>query len=234
MIRSRFLILVLALIMPIAAYSQENSSLDYFIYVQKLFEAGEYNLALRGFQFCMENHRADIPVAKCEQYIAECNSRIEKNRQATIEARRARERAAAAERAAIEERQAARLRNKLVYIKTDAWTLDAPYSQYASSIIEQLEEAGYHFTDNQEDALWSVYITAATSKRAPDEINTNYIVDVTAFYKIVYEQDLSIPPGGEGRRVVSGRGMINYSIATEAAYGKLCEPICDAIKKVIK
>lgn len=222
------------LIMPIAALSQENSGMDYFIYVQKLFDAGEYELAWKGFQFCLENHRADIPVSECEQYIVECKSKSESIKQAKIAARKAKEKAAEEERKAIAERDSARLRNKLVYIKTDVWTLDAPYSQYSYDIIGHLEDAGYRFTDKQDDALWSVYITAATSKRAPDEINTNYIVDVTAYYKIVYEHDMTIPPGGEGRRVGSGRGMINYSIATEAAYGQLCEPICEAIKKVIK
>ena len=231
----RFLIAFLILFLPLYTLAQGSSGAAYFIHVQKLFDDGEYELALKGFTHCLEKHRADIPVAKCEQYIAECNSRIEKNRQATIEARRARERVAAAERAAIEERQAARLRNKLVYIKTDAWTLDAPYSQYASSIIEQLEEAGYHFTDNQEDALWSVYITAATSKRSPDIVDPKHNVEVVAFYKIVYEPDLTIPPGGQGRCANYRGSMTSYYDAAVLTYEEeLCIPLCEKIKKVIK
>lgn len=230
----RFLIAFMFLLLPVYTFAQGSSGVAYFIHVQDLYDAREYELALKGFMHCLEKHRADIPVAKCEQYIVECKSQIEKNRQARLKAQRAREIAAVAERAAIEERKAFRLSNKLIYIKTDAWTLDAPYPQYSYDIIGHLEDAGYRFTDKQEDALWSVYITAATNKRAPDEINTNYIVDVTAFYKIVYEDDQTIPSGGEGRRAASGRGMINYSIAAEAAYGKLCESICEAIKKVIK
>lgn len=219
----RLLITLLILMLPLCTNAQGSSGVAYFIHVQDLYDAREYELALKGFMHCLEKHRADIPVAKCEQYIVECKSQIEKNRQARLKAQRA-----------IEERKAVRLSNKLIYIKTDAWTLDAPYPQYSYDIIGHLEDAGYRFTDKQEDALWSVYITAATNKRAPDEINTNYIVDVIAFYKIVYEDDQTIPSGGEGRRAASGRGMINYSIAAEAAYGKLCEPICEAIKQVIK
>lgn len=231
----RFLIASLILLLPLYTNAQGNSGAAYFIHVQELYDAGEYDLALNGFTHCLEKHRADIPVAKCEQYIAECKSRIERNRQAAIAARRAKEKAAEEERKAIEERKAARLRNKLIFIKTDVWTLDAPYSQYASSIIEQLEDAGYHFTDNQADALWSVYITAATSKRSPDIVDPKHNVDVVAFYKIVYEPDLTIPPGGEGRCANNRGSMTSYYDAAVLTYEEeLCIPLCEKIKKVIK
>lgn len=230
----RLLITLLILMLPLCTNAQGSSGAAYFIHVQGLFDDGEYELALKGFTHCLEKHRADIPVAKCEQYIVECNSRIEKNKQAKIEARRAKERAAAAERAAIEERKAARLKNKLVYIKTDVWTLDSPYPQYSSDIIGHLEDVGYHFADNQEDALWSVYITAATSKRAPDQLDPKHRVEVVAFYKIVYEPDLTIPPGGEGRCSEWLGSKTSYSEATYLTYEELCTPLCEAIKKVIK
>lgn len=204
---------------------------EYFRHVRGLYEQGRYEEAIQGFGICKWLYSDELSTQNIDEWITKCNKGIE-DRKAAAAAKRAR--AAAAERAAIEERKAARLKNKLVYIKTDVWTLDSPYPQYSSDIIGHLEDAGYHFTDNQEDALWSVYITAATSKRAPDQLDPKHRVEVVAFYKIVYEPDLTIPPGGEGRCSEWLGSKTSYSEATYLTYEELCTPLCEVIKKVIK
>lgn len=231
----KILIFLFLSIVPQVLKAEKEPGLEYFNHIMYLYESGQYENAKMGFSYCIEKFSAVVSIENCKNYIDFCDQQLERKRQEQQKLRLAKEKAAKAEREAFLQKERDRIDNKLIFINADARTLDSDYSQFSYSIVDGLTDAGYRFTDKQEEALWSIYIMATANKKNPDDYNDkNHRVEVVAFYKIVNESSETIPPGGEGKFYESLGSRTSFSEATYDTYQELCTPLCDAIKHVIK
>ena len=215
---NRLLISLFVLFLPIAAICQVSSGLKNYMQAQDLYNAKKFDLALISFNHCINNYSADIPVSECEQYIALCKQNIDQRQKARIEAQRARERAAEAERRAAEIDSLNRIKNRLVFVMTDAMNLSGIEHGFETPIRKALTNAKHVCIDDRDKALWAVFIIASAREGGYKEFEDRYgaYLDIIIQIKnemtgaILFEDEIKQDGGGD-----------NYSSAVRDAYRQL-------------
>lgn len=223
--------LFLLLISWLIALNAFAGGIQYFEHVKSLYAQERYTEALQGFKICLNLYSDELDVEDLNNWISKCNERITQKQKETQE--RIKNQTFAAERKAVYNRkQREREEKKLILVSTNAMALDADYPAMQSAIKGFLSDAGFKFTDNQELACWSVYVTAKAYECAYSEDEQVYYSSVNACVKIennisgeiVYENEISD---------VIGYNIHSYAKAVPSAYKKLNKELGEIIVKNI-
>lgn len=213
--------LLSVLMLSIGVLMADNIGRDYYDHVVKLYNQGEYEQAKQGFMLCLNNFKADVSERYCNEYIQLCDKQIAACRAAW---------------AAHEAKRQKRIEDKLIYVSSDAYIFDTPYSDMHRAIKGYLSDAGFEFTDDPELAYWSVYVTAVAYELNYVEDEGFYRSAVNVCVKIVNEID-------DGKTVYEneipenvGINIFSYAQAARNAYQKevnkkIGELIVSKIKK---
>ena len=199
--------------------------LHYFNHCKSLYSNGRYEEAKQGFTLCKVYD--DVNSADMDAWIAKCDQAIEakKSKAAAVAKQLAAER-----KSVFEEKQRLRAERDLIYIATNARTLTSDYSSMHSAIKGRLKP--FHFSKNEEESKWGVYVTANTREYSSPATNSAgaYIVYVDAVCQIVnllsgdiiFEQEYS-----------QKSGFANQSKAIEMAYRDIVKTISSDIIEAI-
>lgn len=158
--------------------------IEYFNHVKSLYNSGRYEEALQGFKSCKTVYHSEfntdqinninIWISKCQTKISEKKAIIQAKRKAEVaaaqrrahEAKLAKEKKEKEARLAEEQRikdsiQQERIKRKLLFVSSNAFLIDCEYTGMHQAIKEHIaNNSDYRFTDNPDNAYWSVYVTA--------------------------------------------------------------------------
>lgn len=229
----RTLLFLLAVAFGFSAYADGYRSYNMAC---ELYKSGRYEEAKQRFMICVRYYPDDnLEWSIIEQRVKDCDARIneEANRRKAYAAQMAKAREE--ERRKYEEQQKLRKERKLVYVSVNASTLDGEYPDFKSDIVGSLAPYGYRTTNNQEDAYWSIYVSADVEKLSkPGTADPDNIVQINAHYTIQNDVDGYIPAGGEGGCDAKGRSGISYNRSVFDAYANLKKPLGELFHNAIE
>ncbi len=186
----------------------EEPGVSYFNHIIiEHYNTGNYHVAKQGFQICINHFAGVIDIDNCKQYIRDCDNKIATADSINLKKLRETEE----RRKEIEER-------KLVYVSTDAMTLNSAYHEMGSAIKGYLSDCGFTFTDNPKFAYWSVYITAKAREYNYNAHEKIYYSVVNACIKTI--NNLTGETTYENEIAAKG-GAISYAAAVPWAYQQL-------------
>lgn len=191
----------------------------------------QYEKAIQGFEFCKIRYK----ISDADEWISKCHEGIRLRKERQLKAQEAAARSAAEKAAAAAKRQK-RIEDKLIYVSSDAYIFDTPYSDMHRAIKGYLSDAGFEFTDDPELAYWSVYVTAVAYELNYVEDEGFYRSAVDVCVKIVNEIDNGKTTYENEISENVGINIFSYAQAARNAYQKevnkkIGELIVSKIKK---
>ena len=201
--------------------------LHYFNHCKSLYSNGRYEEAKQGFTLCKVYD--DVNSADMDAWIAKCDQAIEakKNKAAAVAKKLAAER-----QAAYEKSQRQREENNLIYISTNARTIDSDYPSMQSAIKGKLQQ--FHFSKKEDDARWGVYVSA----NAREQQSSDVVVNSTGARFVYAEGILQIIDLLTGEVYFEQEysekfATTNLAIAEKKAYSRLIDSISTDIINTI-
>ena len=230
----RLVLLIISVFIGVVAYAD---GIEYFEHVKSLYQQGRYEEAKQGFVSCKTYYSDELNVSSINEWIRLCQSKINE-RKVAIQAKRQAE-IAEAKRKAYEAKQQERIEKKLLYVSSNAFIIDKEYTGMHQAVKADISknDPKQRFTDNPEDAYWSVYITARIDRQeeAKSAFDPNIIQHyslVVAYVKIV--DNISDVTLYDGEIADVKGGGFNRKVADEYAYKELSKKVGSIIVEQLK
>lgn len=223
---NRFLFL-LFIILPVYAFADQEPGIQYFNDMVALFEKGDYENALNGFEYCIEKFSSVVSEKNCNYYISECDKKIANKRAEIVAKKKALEKEAADQAKADSIRKIRQEERNLIYISTYARTLTGEYTTMKSAIKGNLKQ--FKSWPTEEEARWGIYINANAREYSNPNNDPfgNYMIYVDAVCQIC---DLLTGEIIFENKYSPKDGSPNLTQAIDKVYKKLINTISDDIK----
>lgn len=216
----RLVILIIAILASFEAFA---SGPEYLRHVIDLYEHGRYEEAIQGFNICKTFYFDELPISEVNDWISKCEQGISK-RNAAAAVRRAR--LAKAERVAYEAKQREREMNKLIYVSSNALTLNGDYPALQNAIVKGIQDAGHSCTGNESDSYLTVYVSATAEILEGTDPKSHFVM-ICARVKIINNISGEIYEDVINEKVGS---RISYNDAAKLGFRKyIIAPLNDVI-----